>query len=165
MKRPQDVTETSKAAYVGFDRLAQREAVARFIKEETRHGRPVWISKIAANAEALGHPGLALNAGARLNEIKENGIELDEEYYTLVKLDKKIKTAKGTSVEAWMLVLGKQDVKPTAKKDTTISFEIKRIIDSIEAQIKNKEGTLFQVVEISINDAKALLKQLKKNGN
>ena len=64
-----------------------------------------------------------------------------------------------------MLVLGKQDVKPTAKKDTTISFEIKRIIDSIEAQIKNKEGTLFQVVEISINDAKALLKQLKKNGN
>ena len=93
MKRPQEVTETSKAAYAGFYRLGQREAVARFIKEETRHGRPVWISKIAANAEALGHPGLALNAGARLNEIKENGIELDGEYYTLVKLDKKIKTA------------------------------------------------------------------------
>lgn len=110
MTRLQKVTLTSKLAFhANADSIrSQRQAVAEFILAETKAGRWTWISKIAANAEKIGHSGLSQksSAGRALNELKKHGAVINGEAYVLVKAGVRW-PAPGTnrSVEQWAMVL------------------------------------------------------------
>jgi len=110
MTRPQKVTTTSKIAFhANTDSIrSQRQAVAEFILAETKAGRWTWISKIAANAEKIGHSGLSQisSAGRALNSLKGVDVKLDGETYVLVKAGVRWPApGSNRSVEQWALIL------------------------------------------------------------
>lgn len=110
MTRPQKVTATSISAFhTNADSIrSQRQAVAEFILQETKAGRWTWISKIAANAEKIGHIGLSQksSAGRALNELKKHGAVINGEAYVLLKAGVRWPApGSNRSVEQWAMVL------------------------------------------------------------
>ena len=78
-----------------------RERVAAYIINETKHGRPVWRRKIA---RALGMEPSSV--AGRVNEILKNGIVIDGLEYRVEMLPKKaFDQETGVTVQAFWLVL------------------------------------------------------------
>ena len=103
-----NVTETSITAYHNHDgKQSQKLRVANYCLNETKHGRPFWITKIAEHFALAGQLDLAQlsTVSGRLKEIKDEGVILSGYKYRLHLLEKK-KPANGrTPVEMYALVL------------------------------------------------------------
>ena len=96
------VTQTSISTYheTAPQRTKLRQRVAEFILNETKHGRTVWIGKIAAK--------LLLEkstASARLNEIKKKGVQLNGVDYQLSHVRTERPNGEQRKVEQWAMAL------------------------------------------------------------
>ena len=102
------VTETSIAAYHSHPvKSGQALKVAEYAASETKHGRLVWIGKIADHFALIGHKDLGQKstASARLNDIKERGAIIDGKKYRLELVKKDVPPGSKVKVEMWALVV------------------------------------------------------------
>lgn len=81
-------------------------AVALFILQETKAGRPCWIRKIAMSADKIGFPALAQTgtASARVNDLRKKGIEIDGVQYVIHDLKARKCLYSKRTVETFCLV-------------------------------------------------------------
>lgn len=95
-----NVAQTSINAYRQEKPFTAREKVARYILQNTKQGRPVWIGRIA---DELGME--KSSASGRLNEIKKHGATIDGVWYVLALIRTARPKGGRCAVEQWALVL------------------------------------------------------------
>lgn len=111
------VTQTSIQAYHAHPaKHGQALKVAEFAAAETKHGRLVWIGKIAEHFALRGESDLGQKstASARLADIKERGVILDGRKYVLELVKKDTPPGGRCKVEMWALVIEKKQSGQTA---------------------------------------------------
>ncbi len=101
------VTQTSITAYHAHPvKVGQGLKVAEYAADETKHGKLVWISKIAEHFALTDKDlGQKSTASARLNDIKERGAIIDGKKYRLEKVKEAVPPGGRCAVEMWALVL------------------------------------------------------------
>lgn len=102
------VTDTSRTAYHAHPAKGEQALkVAAFAESETKHGRLVWIGKIADYFLTRGDKDLGQKstASARLNDIKERGVILNGKKYRLEKVREEKPPGGRCKVEMWALVI------------------------------------------------------------
>lgn len=98
-----NVKATSVQAYrkTAPQRFTQRSRIAQYILSRTRQGKPVWRKDIVRALELE-----ASTVAGRVNEIEQQGIEVDGQQYRLQYLTNGVKDpVTGKTVEAFALVL------------------------------------------------------------